>query len=256
MATTSAHDLFVIDPAEFVAARDALVRQLKAGGARDEAAAVKALRRPSVPTWALNRVARDDADVVAGLLTAAAAARSMQERAVEGGADGDALRSALADRRAAVRDVLARASAVIDASGRSAATQQRQLETTLTAVVASDRTSELLRVGELVDLDEDEPDDDLASLLSASAPVRTGTKAPPAPKPKPAPKLTVVKQEPARPPAPAVDKAAVERAAKRRRDALRAVTTAERGVARAQQVLDAELAKLDAARAALDALDD
>jgi len=255
VTVTSAHDLFGVDPAEFVAARDALARELKASGRRDDAAAVKAMRRPSVPTWALNRVARDDAAVVSALLTSAATARSMQERAVEGNADGDALRSALADRRAAVRDVLALASAAIEASDRTAASQQRQLESTLAAVIASDRLSELLGIGELVDVAEDEADDDLASLLGASMPAGTSPGKPSAPKPKP--KLTVVKQRPASAPSEspqAAKKQAEEakRAAERRRDALRAVAAAERAVRQAAAALDIAQRKADAARTAED----
>ena len=52
-------------PAEFVAARNALAKKLKADGHRDEAAAVAALRRPTVPDWALNSVALQEPDVVA-----------------------------------------------------------------------------------------------------------------------------------------------------------------------------------------------
>jgi len=255
VTVTSAHDLFGVDPAEFVAARDALARELKASGRRDDAVAVKAMRRPSVPTWALNRVARDDAAVVSALLTSAATARSMQERAVEGNADGDALRSALADRRAAVRDVLALAVAVIEASDRTAASQQRQLESTLTAVIASDRLSELLGIGELVDVADDEADDDLASLLGASMPAGTSPRKASVPKPKP--KLTVVKQKPASAPSEspqAAKKLAEEakRAAERRRDALRAVAAAERAARQAAAALDIAQRKADAARTAED----
>lgn len=254
MAVTSAHELFGVDPAEFVAARDALARELKANDQREEAAVVKALRRPSVPTWALNRVASDAPDLVDTLLTATASARAVQERAIEGGADGDALRGALADRRAAVRDVLARAGEVAEASGRSAATQQRALETTLTAVIASDRLSELLRAGELVDVGGDEPDDDLASLLSASAPARSPAKTAPA---QPKPKLSVVKKPPpsvpSRAESPEAAKAAADaakRAVERRRDALRAVAAAERSARQAAAALDTARRKADAARTA------
>jgi hypothetical protein len=79
MVVASVHDLFAVDPAEFVAARDELVRQLKSDGQREEAAAMKALRRPPVPIWALNRVARDSGDAIDALLAAAAAAREARK---------------------------------------------------------------------------------------------------------------------------------------------------------------------------------
>lgn len=246
MSVTSAHDLFAVDPVEFVAARDALVRELRASGQRDDAGAVKAMRRPSVPTWALNRVARDDADVAGALLQAAAAARSMQDHALEGAVDGDALRGALADRRAALRDVMSRASAVIDASERASGSLQRQLETTLTAVIASDRLSGLWRAGELVDVSGDEPDDDLASLLTASVPARAPSK-PAVPKAKSP--LRVVPDDAAT----AAVSEATTRAAERRRAASREVAKAERAVDKTRAALDAAREKVAAAEQAHDA---
>jgi hypothetical protein len=46
-------------PGAFVAARDAWVKTLKAQKQPDAAAAVKALKKPSVPLWALNALARE-----------------------------------------------------------------------------------------------------------------------------------------------------------------------------------------------------
>jgi hypothetical protein len=161
--------LFAVDPAEFVAARDDLARQLKADGQRDESAVVKALRRPPVPVWALNRVARDDGDVIEALLTAAADACEAQDALLAGDVDRDALREALAQRRKAMRDVVHRAGEIVEASGRSPSAQQREIESALSAIVASDELSELLRKGELVGLLADEQaDDDLSALLGAS----------------------------------------------------------------------------------------
>ncbi|MDP8988077.1 MAG: hypothetical protein M3N11_06985, partial [Actinomycetota bacterium] len=50
--------LYELEPRHFVAARDRLVRELRAAGERQAAAAVKGLRRPTVVAWALNQVAR------------------------------------------------------------------------------------------------------------------------------------------------------------------------------------------------------
>jgi predicted nucleic acid-binding Zn-ribbon protein len=169
VSVTTRHDLFGVDPAEFVAARDALARQLRSEGKRDEATAVKALRRPPVPIWALNQVARDDLEAIDALLDAAADAGEAQDALLSGNGDRDALRDALARRRAAMHEVVHRASEVIEQSGRSAGTQQRQLEDALNAVTASDGLAELLRNGELVDgLGDDAEDDDITSLLGAS----------------------------------------------------------------------------------------
>src|SRR5262249_38111386 len=63
MIPESAHALFALDPNDFVTARDQRARELRKEGEKDEAAAVKALRRPTVPVWALNQVARQRPEV-------------------------------------------------------------------------------------------------------------------------------------------------------------------------------------------------
>jgi hypothetical protein len=52
--------VYAAPPEQFTTERDALVKQLK-GTHKDAAAAVKALRKPSVTAWALNQVARNQA---------------------------------------------------------------------------------------------------------------------------------------------------------------------------------------------------
>lgn len=73
---------------DFVAKRDALVKELKAEKRKDDAAAVKALRKPSAAAWAINQVARSRADEVDGLFAAAGALRDAQAKAVQGKDDG------------------------------------------------------------------------------------------------------------------------------------------------------------------------
>src|SRR4051794_33762768 len=48
--------LLTVPPDEFVAARNALAKSLRAAGRKQEAAAVAALRRPTAVDWALNMV--------------------------------------------------------------------------------------------------------------------------------------------------------------------------------------------------------
>lgn len=90
-------DLFAQAPEDFVGARNALVRTLKAAGRKEDARDVAALRRPSRPAWALNRLTAADADAVSALLDAAAEVRVRQ---ASGGAP---LRQAMADLRTATR---------------------------------------------------------------------------------------------------------------------------------------------------------
>ena len=62
--------LFGLPPEEFIAARDQLARQLKAGGDAAGAKRVSALRRPTVAAWAVNQAARERPELVRELLEA------------------------------------------------------------------------------------------------------------------------------------------------------------------------------------------
>lgn len=68
----------------FVANRDALVVEVRAGGDRDLAATIKALRKPTVAADALNRALRADPDAVETLLATADRLRSTQETLLAG----------------------------------------------------------------------------------------------------------------------------------------------------------------------------
>ncbi len=105
--------LYDLDPSEFVAARDALAKEVKAAGDADAAREVKALKKPTKAAWAINQVARAHADDVAALRDAGAAVRASQADALSGG-DAGALRAAAADRRDAVRALVA---LVVDLAG-------------------------------------------------------------------------------------------------------------------------------------------
>ena len=77
-------DLYGLPLEEFTPARDALAKELKAAGRKDEAAEVKSLRKPSVAAWALNRVAREHPGAVEHLRVAGAALREAQDEAMSG----------------------------------------------------------------------------------------------------------------------------------------------------------------------------
>jgi hypothetical protein len=65
---TRLDELFASEPKDFTAARDALVRDLKAADRADEAAEVKALRKPTVAVAAVNRTARERREQMAALV--------------------------------------------------------------------------------------------------------------------------------------------------------------------------------------------
>jgi len=53
---------------EFTPRRDELVKELRGAGKRDEAAWVKALRKPSATAWLVNQLARRDQKLEPGML--------------------------------------------------------------------------------------------------------------------------------------------------------------------------------------------
>jgi hypothetical protein len=131
---------------EFVGARDALAKRLRQAGDRERAAAVKALRKPSVTAWAANRLARGERDLVDELLAAGDALRAAQRDVLAGDAGPDALaRAAEAERRAVAR-LVARAGDVL--GGASEATLQR-LSDTLRAAATDDEARAELAAGRL-----------------------------------------------------------------------------------------------------------
>jgi DNA repair exonuclease SbcCD ATPase subunit len=89
-------ELFATDPKEFTATRDALARDLRAADRADEAADVKALRRPTVAVAAVNRMARAHADEVAALVEIGVDLAALQ---ADKGADRDELRDLTRQRR-------------------------------------------------------------------------------------------------------------------------------------------------------------
>ncbi len=78
---TRLDELFASEPKNFTATRDVLVRDLKAADRAEDAAEVKALRKPTVAVAAVNRVARTHADQVAALVEIGAELAALQAEA-------------------------------------------------------------------------------------------------------------------------------------------------------------------------------
>jgi hypothetical protein len=102
--TDTSEDLADVPPEEFVAARDALAKRLKAEGKTAEAADVKRLRRPTVTRWIADQVLRHHAREVDALRAALNDVAAAQEAAVTRG-DRGPLQDATAERRDAVSAV-------------------------------------------------------------------------------------------------------------------------------------------------------
>ncbi len=148
-APTCCGGLYTTPPPEFVTARTALVKELRAAGERPSATAVAALRKPSTVDWALNVVASEHPDVVAAYLDAAAQVRDAQVAAAEGRAPSTDGRAALTALRAAVGKVVERAEEVASNHGGGRGALVAPATARLSALVADVDASEQLRHGHL-----------------------------------------------------------------------------------------------------------
>lgn len=135
-------ELFRLPPSEFTAARDTLAKRLKAEGDKEAAAAVKALRRPTVAAWAVNQVALEQPELVEAVVAAGAALGAAQEELLAGGGR-DALRSATAARRDAV------AEATKAAVGLAGEAQRDAITATFDAAATDEASAEAVRSGQL-----------------------------------------------------------------------------------------------------------
>jgi hypothetical protein len=114
--------LFRTPPDRFVAERDALVTGLREAGHDDDAAAVKALRKPTATVWALNQLADREPDGLAALFDAGRALRAAQSEAIAGDTSG-ALVDAGSARRASVGRLTTATVAILDEAGHRGAAQ-------------------------------------------------------------------------------------------------------------------------------------
>jgi hypothetical protein len=73
---------------DFVSERNAVAKELSTAGEEDEAAEVKALKKPSVSAWALNQGVRADRKASKAVLAAAKALEAAQDEALQGEAAG------------------------------------------------------------------------------------------------------------------------------------------------------------------------
>ncbi|HEY1133661.1 MAG TPA: hypothetical protein VGE77_03735 [Nocardioides sp.] len=137
--------LYALVPGDFTPARDARAKELKPDDP-DLAAAVKALRRPSVAAWLVNQLVRRDPARVDELLQVGAALREAQDAL-----SADDLRAFTKQRRQLTAAVTTRARAL----GRELGTKvsesvAEQVEATLTTAMLDAGAGEAVRTGLLV----------------------------------------------------------------------------------------------------------
>jgi hypothetical protein len=257
-------DLYGLPLDEFVPARNALARELRSAGRREDAAALAARRKPSVAAWAVNQLVRTQRRGVTELVEAGDALRGAQDQVLAGRGDGGSLRAAVEQERTAVEQLTGAARGLLSSEGHELSpTIIERVSDTLHAAALDDDARDQVRDGRL--------ERELRHVgLGMAAPSGTA----PAPASAPAPRA------PAKAPAAsgqrAAERAAADRAERERvaeraaarvaeREARRRVERAERGaklalerrdfaaqaLTEAEQGLEETERELDEARAQL-----
>jgi hypothetical protein len=214
--------LYALPLDEFTSERDDLAKRLRKEGDRDSAAAVKALRKPSVPAWAINQVRRDRPDDVRALLDVTEELHRVYAGIASAGA-----RERLGEAADMQRDLIASltrcAGQLLDAGGhRATETTLAKVADTLRAAALDEELREQIAAGRVV---KERRAAGLGPLESMPAPR-------PAPKEKGKGRSRAARAEPAGP-----DPKQVRRAE-------RALETARRRLDAAQEELDAAEARL------------
>lgn len=125
--------LYSLEPSDFTAERNAVVKELKKAKRADDAAFIAGLRKPSAIEHALNTVAREKNDVVARWTKAVASAVDAQSATI-GGGSGTAFREATAELRTATAALVNAAVAAL--GGGDAGTKRGQVATAVQALSA------------------------------------------------------------------------------------------------------------------------
>jgi hypothetical protein len=163
-------ELLAIPPKQFTAARNAAAKELASGGDREAAAEIKALPRPTLALWSLNRVAHEQPDLVATFVEAAGKLRKAH-------ATGGDIRAATPPEREAEARVAAAAAKVAAGEGAATETVMRGIRQALAAAAADPEVAATLQAGRLIREPEAPSIDQLLGSLPA-APVGAKAKAP------------------------------------------------------------------------------
>jgi hypothetical protein len=232
---SDADELYGLAFDEFIPARNALARELRGAGRREEAGEVAALRKPSVAAWAVNQLVRTQRRGFDDLLVAGDALRAAHDDVLAGRGDAGALRDAVAREREAVEALSRVARGLLTSQGHELSpTILERVSDTLHAAALDDDARASVREGRL----ERELRHVGLGMTAGAVPTRGRAR-----QPKPAAK-----------PEPPRDRAAEREARRRLERATRALSTARERRDKAAAALDeAEEALAEAEREVEDA---
>jgi hypothetical protein len=138
--------LFQLSLAEFTGGRNALAKRLKNEGQTLDAERVKALAKPSAPSWVVNQLYWQDPKAIERLLTLGERARKAQTGQLKN-AD---LRALIDEKKQMTMALLTKASAILEEAGQAAsADSMRRVSTTLEALAAWGSMEGVPRAGRL-----------------------------------------------------------------------------------------------------------
>jgi hypothetical protein len=139
--------LYALPLEEFTKARDELAARLRKAGDKDEAAGVKALKKPSTPAWAVNQLSRRSRDTIDELIEAADRLRKAQQELLHGGPAQAVWEATLAEREALGRLTEDAEKILTDAGHAAARGTLDKVSDTLAAAAADPTGRALLRRG-------------------------------------------------------------------------------------------------------------
>jgi hypothetical protein len=169
---------------EFTGERDELARLIRREGDAELAAEVKQLRKPTLPAWVVDQLARQREPDMQRLLQAGEQLAGAQAEAIRG-ESGDALLEARREQQHALEALVARASEILADAGRGPAVVDRVLATLRAGSLTADGRA-LLESGRLTEELEPPGFEALTELdvaAGASRPRPARKAAPPAPEP-------------------------------------------------------------------------
>lgn len=140
-------DLYALSPEDFTRARNDLALRLKQAGQADASARVRRLRKPTVPLWAVNQLARRHPEEVRALLDAGDKLRAAQQAALRG--ESQELRMATAEERKLLRVLTKRGEELLHEGGHS--TDPKRIAGTLRAAAVDPAGRDLLEQGRLTE---------------------------------------------------------------------------------------------------------
>jgi hypothetical protein len=153
---------------EFTRARDELARQVRKDGDADRAAEIKQLRKPSVPAWVVNQLARQRELDLQRLLRAGEQLAGAQAGAMRG-ESGDAFLQARRDEQHAIEALASGAREILAEAGRGEAALDRVLATLRAGSLTEDGRA-LLKTGRLTEELEPPGFEALAGLAPPPSP--------------------------------------------------------------------------------------